>query len=337
MFKRSARAKVQHFIIRILIITSVFAGSMLVFAQDSIEANQVALDWYQNAWNEGNFDNIEDYIDENLVVDFVFNPEGEEEQGIEGFIDWITFNRTLTPDVEMVLVDSIITDTQIAVHTLYTGTISGGAEYDYIVTNAEVNIDAMAFMDMNDGKIVRINVLFDSMLWRLAAGQADPQSPAFLALNWRHAPSVNTVGYLEGLTNSNLNGVEAYADWGTYETFLTALQTADMQETLNGDEPFVVLAPSDAAFAALPEGELDALMSDSDALTALLEEHIMPGLDAPFPDAPVTSLAGNDVFIEFHDDGPPTFNGGAATLVAGRIFTNNGVIILIDTVLQPNS
>src|SRR5688572_18444614 len=71
--------------------------------------------------------------------------------------------------------------------------------------------------------------------------------------------------------------VDIAVEDGRFTTLVTALQAAELVETLQGEGPFTVFAPTDDAFAALPEGTLDTLLADKAALTDVLLYHVVPG------------------------------------------------------------
>jgi hypothetical protein len=64
---------------------------------------------------------------------------------------------------------------------------------------------------------------------------------------------------------------------GSFKTLVTALQKAGLVETLKGQGPFTVFAPTDEAFAKIPQDQLDALLTDPNKLTAVLTYHVVPG------------------------------------------------------------
>ena len=121
---------------------------------------------------------------------------------------------------------------------------------------------------------------------------------------------------------------------GSFKTLATALQAAGLVETLKGKGPFTVFAPTDAAFAKLPAGALDALLKDRAKLTAVLTYHVVPGKVMA---ADVTKLheaktvQGGSLQV--------TTAGGvkvdAANVVKTDIAASNGVIHVIDSVLMP--
>src|SRR3954449_6811054 len=64
---------------------------------------------------------------------------------------------------------------------------------------------------------------------------------------------------------------------GSFKTLVTAIKAAGLVDTLKGEGPFTVFAPTDEAFAKVPKEKLDALLKDKNALTAVLTYHVVPG------------------------------------------------------------
>jgi len=116
---------------------------------------------------------------------------------------------------------------------------------------------------------------------------------------------------------------------------VAAINAADLGETLSGEGPFTVFAPTNEAFAALPAGVLDALLlpENKDALTKILTYHVVSGnvLAADITDGDVTTVEGQNVTLSTADG--VTVNG--ATVVTADIVTDNGVIHVVDAVLVP--
>ena len=124
---------------------------------------------------------------------------------------------------------------------------------------------------------------------------------------------------------------------GTFNTLATALTEANLIETLKGEGPFTVFAPTDEAFAKLPEGTVETLLKDKEALTNILLYHVVSGnvsssevvkLDA------ATTIAKSDVSINVKD-GKVFINDSQVT--TADVMASNGVIHIIDTVLIPES
>lgn len=130
--------------------------------------------------------------------------------------------------------------------------------------------------------------------------------------------------------------VEVAAEAGTFETLLAAADAAGLVDTLNGDGPFTVFAPTDAAFAALPDGTLDSLLADPEQLSAILLYHVVPG-EVKAADvvelSSATTVEGSDIEITI-DDGTVVLNG-SANVTATDIDASNGVVHVIDSVILP--
>jgi uncharacterized surface protein with fasciclin (FAS1) repeats len=122
---------------------------------------------------------------------------------------------------------------------------------------------------------------------------------------------------------------------GQFKTLVTAVQAADLAETLKGEGPFTVFAPTDEAFKKVPKETLDALLKDKKALAGVLTYHVVPGkvmaADVVKLDSAKT-VQGKPVKI-VTKDGKVTVNG--ATVVKTDIVCKNGVIHVIDAVILP--
>ena len=126
----------------------------------------------------------------------------------------------------------------------------------------------------------------------------------------------------------------AVAD-GRFETLVAAVGAAGLAETLSNEGPFTVFAPTDEAFAKLPEGTVDALLADIPALTDILLYHVVEG--AVLAEDVVSleeaqTLLGENVSIRV-EDGMVYIND--AQVILTDIIAENGVIHVIDTVLLP--
>lgn len=122
-----------------------------------------------------------------------------------------------------------------------------------------------------------------------------------------------------------------------HTTLVAAVSAAGLVETLSGDGPFTVFAPTNAAFAALPEGTVDNLLKPEmkDQLTGVLTYHVVAGnvLSGDLSDGQVvTTLNGQELTVSIKD-GKVMING--ATVVAADLAGTNGVVHVIDAVLLP--
>lgn len=120
-----------------------------------------------------------------------------------------------------------------------------------------------------------------------------------------------------------------------FSTLVAAIGAAGLGETLSGEGPFTVFAPTNEAFAALPAGVLDALLlpENKDALTKILTYHVVSGavMAADITDGDVATVEGQNVTLSTADG--VTVNGAA--VVTADIVTDNGVIHVVDAVLVP--
>jgi len=129
--------------------------------------------------------------------------------------------------------------------------------------------------------------------------------------------------------------VDVAVDDGRFTTLVTALQAADLVEALQAEGPLTVFAPTDDAFAALPEGTLDALLADIPALTDILLYHVVDGkvMAADVLElSSATTLLGQDISISIMD-GKVMLN--ESQVIITDLETSNGVIHVIDAVLLP--
>lgn len=121
---------------------------------------------------------------------------------------------------------------------------------------------------------------------------------------------------------------------GSFKTLATALTEAGLIETLKGEGPFTVFAPTDEAFAKIPEDKLKAILADKELLTSILTYHVVAGKVMAADVVKLTSattLQGGDVSINAESG----VKINDATVVKADIKTSNGVIHVIDTVLVP--
>jgi len=125
---------------------------------------------------------------------------------------------------------------------------------------------------------------------------------------------------------------------GSFNTLVAAVQAAGLVETLKGDGPFTVFAPTDAAFAALPEGTVETLLKpeNKDQLISILTYHVVPGKVMSTDlkdDMMATTVQGGDIMIDL-DNGVMINDASVAT---ADIAASNGVIHVIDKVILPGS
>ena len=131
--------------------------------------------------------------------------------------------------------------------------------------------------------------------------------------------------------------VDTAAGNESFSTLVAAVKAAGLVETLKGDGPFTVFAPTNEAFAALPAGTVESLLKpeNKDQLTAILTYHVVPGkvMSNDLKDDMTAKTAqGGEIKIDL-DNGPMV---NEANIVTADITTENGVIHVIDKVILPN-
>ena len=137
--------------------------------------------------------------------------------------------------------------------------------------------------------------------------------------------------------NHTMDIVDTAVASDDFETLVAAVQAAGLVETLKGEGPFTVFAPTDEAFAALPEGTVETLLQpeNRDQLTAILTYHVVPAA------VPSSDLAGQTVSVTTVNGARLTVDGrdgvmvNDATVVTPDIEASNGIIHVVDTVILP--
>ncbi len=131
--------------------------------------------------------------------------------------------------------------------------------------------------------------------------------------------------------------VDTAIEAGQFETLVTALDAAGLVETLEGEGPFTVFAPTDEAFAKLPEGTLEDLLepANRDRLKAILTYHVVPGAvtaEQVMGLSEAETVNGQPLRIAVDGDTVEVEN---ATVVTADVMASNGVIHVVDSVILP--
>ncbi|MEE4014732.1 fasciclin domain-containing protein [Roseibium sp. FZY0029] len=130
--------------------------------------------------------------------------------------------------------------------------------------------------------------------------------------------------------------VDTAVDAGSFSTLVAAVQAAGLVDTLKGDGPFTVFAPTDEAFAALPAGTVDDLLKpeNKEKLVAILTYHVVPGkvMSTDLSDGMTAkTVEGSEITVDL-DNGVMVND---ANVVTADVAADNGVIHVIDKVIMP--
>jgi len=146
-------------------------------------------------------------------------------------------------------------------------------------------------------------------------------------------PTPTAVTEQKAMNNKTI--VEVAAEAGNFTTLVAAVKAAGLVDTLSGEGPFTVFAPTDAAFAKLPAGTVEGLLKDKEKLTAILTYHVVSGKVMAADVVTLHSaktVQGQDVTIKVEDGKVMVDN---ANIVTTDIEASNGVIHVIDSVILP--
>jgi uncharacterized surface protein with fasciclin (FAS1) repeats len=129
--------------------------------------------------------------------------------------------------------------------------------------------------------------------------------------------------------------VDIAAANGSFKTLVKAVQEAGLVDTLKGEGPFTVFAPTDEAFAKLPPGALQALLKDKTKLAQVLTYHVVPGkvMAADIKPGQVKTVEGQPVRLMVKGGDVMVNN---AKVTQADVAASNGVIHVIDKVIMPN-
>jgi len=160
-----------------------------------------------------------------------------------------------------------------------------------------------------------------------------------LAITVVTAASAGMHGDHQEQAADNQTIVEIASGNDNFQTLVAAIKAAGLVETLQGDGPFTVFAPTDAAFAALPAGTLENLLKaeNKDQLVAILTYHVVPGTVMAVDVVDITSatsVQGGDITVSVNGGGVMVDD---ANVIKTDIVASNGVIHVIDKVILPKS
>ncbi|MDQ5894544.1 MAG: hypothetical protein QG596_805 [Actinomycetota bacterium] len=171
-----------------------------------------------------------------------------------------------------------------------------------------------------------------------ACGDDDESSSTSTTTEQSDAPTGTTTGSGEAASNEDI--VALASGNKDLSTLVTAVTAADLAETLQGEGPYTVFAPTNEAFAALPPAELERLLkpANKDELANILTYHVVAG-DVKSSDLSdgqmVETVQGEKLEVKIGDDGSVMI--GDATVVMADVDASNGTVHVIDAVLVPSN
>ncbi|SLN31664.1 Immunogenic protein MPT70 precursor [Roseovarius albus] len=149
--------------------------------------------------------------------------------------------------------------------------------------------------------------------------------------------SLAAVSMTSAFAGAKKDIVDTAVEAGSFGTLVAAVQAAGLVDTLKGDGPFTVFAPTDEAFAALPEGTVETLLKpeNKDQLITILTYHVVPEKvmagDIAGKKAQVLTVEGDRLSVDARNG----VKVDGAKVVAADVEASNGVIHVIDKVLIP--
>ena len=190
-------------------------------------------------------------------------------------------------------------------------------------------------------RILPLAAVLAIALTTAACGNDDTETGAAAAAATTSATATPSPSPSESMAGSDI--VDTAVAAGDFTTLAAALEAAGLVETLKGEGPFTVFAPTDAAFAKLPAGTVDTLLKDPKGdLTQILTYHVVPGkvlaADVVKLDGQkVTTVQGGDLTVGVDGDKVSLTDaaGNTVNVTATDIEASNGVIHVIDGVLMP--
>jgi uncharacterized surface protein with fasciclin (FAS1) repeats/uncharacterized membrane protein YuzA (DUF378 family) len=196
--------------------------------------------------------------------------------------------------------------------------------------------------------LVGLSAVWQAMQWKAIQRRwllrpAGALSVVALALFAAAPAHAQQPGMETGMAKPTMNVVETAVAAGDFTTLATALKAADLVKTLEGPGPFTVFAPTDAAFAKLPPGTLEALLKDKAQLTKVLTYHVVPGEVRAADLKPradrngyvkLKTVEGAELAVQLTTTGV-LVGKQKANVTSADVAASNGVIHVIDTVILP--
>lgn len=185
------------------------------------------------------------------------------------------------------------------------------------------------------GALIALVVVIGGVWWFVASGDDEDESSETNTSQQAQANDSSNEQASQPEASSTI--VELAQATDSLSTLVTAVVAADLVETLSGEGPFTVFAPTNDAFAALPDGTLESLLEPEnvDDLTNILTYHVVAGeaFSTDLSDGQEITTVQGDVLTVSIEDGNVMIND--AMVVTADVEASNGVVHVIDAVLLP--
>jgi uncharacterized surface protein with fasciclin (FAS1) repeats len=187
---------------------------------------------------------------------------------------------------------------------------------------------------------MKSTLLLTTAAWLAITGAAAAQTPAPSANPAAAPPAATGAPSTASAAPVAAKGdiIQTAQASGQFSTFLKVLDATNLTMVLKQNSNLTVFAPTDAAFAALPPGELDRLMADKPSLQKLLTHHVINArVDSSKlkgARGEVTTVAGDKILL---DGSGEKITAGNADVIQADVMATNGIIYVVDAVIQPGA
>jgi uncharacterized surface protein with fasciclin (FAS1) repeats len=212
-----------------------------------------------------------------------------------------------------------------------TGKAVAGEDLDEVIFDFDSEAD-------NSGAFWEPNVVY---FWGLVGNYPGAMFEDYTIADGAHYCTTNVVDFLAALSDAELT--YDYNLYYRFDTLIEAIEAAGLTDTLKGEGPFTLFAPTDDAFAALPEGTLDSLMADPEALRDVLLAHVVEGDATSYDElveaGSVETMQGAELTFTASEDDGLTFRVNDDGIIGNFDYPcTNGRVWLVDNlVLTPSA
>lgn len=192
------------------------------------------------------------------------------------------------------------------------------------------------------GVLVAILVIGGGLIWWMNDDNSEDMNTSTNASQMTEMDDMNDEMMEDEMQEQDIVALAAGNE--SLSTLVTAVQAADLVATLQGDGPFTVFAPTNAAFDELPDGTLESLLEpeNQEQLAGILTYHVVSGevMSSQLSDGQeIITVQGGTLTVDIRDGNVYIVDaeGGEAMVMTADVAASNGVVHVIDAVLMPGS